>query len=143
MARACYGARMIARRSLRLAPVLFVLLIAACTTPPEERLTQARAAAADKDMDAFSKFFTQHSANFLRDMVRTAARSKIPYIKDPFKILPEGDIESVTTEGLSTLIKVKGKRSSDEIRMFMENDEWSIDVYSLKALWAPLAGGGS
>lgn len=134
---------MIARRSLRLAPVLFALLVAACTAAPEERLAQARAAAADKNMDAFSTFFTRQSANFLRDMVRTASRSKIPYLKDPYKILPEGDIESVTTEGLSTLIKVKGKRTSEEIRMFMENDEWSIDVYSLKALWAPLVGGGS
>jgi len=123
--------------------VTLTTLLGACGTPPEERLAQARAAAADKNMESFSKFFTRQSANFLRNLTRAAARSKIPYLKDPYSILPEGDIEDITTEGLSTIIKVKGKKGSAEIRMFMENDEWSIDVYSLKALWTPLNGAGS
>lgn len=131
-------------RSRALAVLAFVFVLGACGTPPEERLAQARAAAADKNLEAYAKFFTVKSANFLRDMSRAAARSKIPYVKDPFALLPEGDVEDVKTEGLSTVLKVKGKRGSAEIRMFMENDEWSIDVYSLPALWAPLhAGGGS
>jgi len=123
--------------------VTLASLLGACAATPEERLAQARAAAADKNMESFSKFFTRQSGNFLRDLTRSAARSKIPYLKDPYAILPEGDIEGVTTEGLSTIIKVKGKRASAEIRMFMENDEWSIDVYSLPGLWTPLKGGGS
>jgi hypothetical protein len=127
-------------RRMALFVVTLSSLLGACAATPEERLVQARAAAEEKNMEAFSKFFTRQSASFLRDMQKAAARSKIPYLKDPYSILPEGDIEEVTTEGLSTIIKVKGKRGSDEIRMFMENDEWSIDVYSLKALWKPLKG---
>jgi len=122
--------------------VILTSLLGACAATPEERLEQARAAAQEKNMEAFSKFFTRQSGAFLRDLTRAAARSKIPYLKDPYAILPEGDVEEVTTEGLSTIIKVKGKRGSQEIRMFMENDEWSIDGYSLKGLWTPLKGGG-
>jgi len=123
--------------------VLISLFLGACGVGPEERLAQARAAAADKNLEHYAAFFTRQSAGFLRDMARSAARSKIPYLKDPFALLPEGDLEKVTTEGLSTVLKIKGKKGSVEIRMFMENDEWCIDVYSLKGLWAPLEGGGS
>lgn len=130
-------------RRLALLLLSLTLLLGACAATPEERLAQARAAAEAKDLDAFAKFFTRQSANFLRDMERSAARSKIPYLKDPFSVLPEGDVEAVTTEGSSTIIKVKGKRSSAEIWMIMENDEWAIDLYSLEALWTPLRGSDS
>ena len=130
----------------RLSALLLLTLtlsLGACANSPEERLAGARAAAADKNLDNFAKFFTRQSANFLRDMTHAAARSKIPYLKDPFAVLPEGDVEEVTTEGTATVIKVKGRKGSAEIWMIMENDEWSIDLYSLQALWSPLRGGGS
>lgn len=130
-------------RRLALLLLSLTVLFGACAATPEERLAQARAAAADKNLEAYTKFFTRQSANFLRDMDRAAARSKIPYLKDPFSVLPEGDVESVTTEGASTIIKVKGQRKSAEIWMIMENDEWAIDLYSLEALWTPLRGSGT
>jgi hypothetical protein len=116
-------------------------LLTACSTGPEERLAQARAAAADKNLDEFVKYFTRDSANLLRDMVRAGDRSKIRYLRDPFSVLPEGDVEDVKTEANYTVLKVKGRRGNAEIRMFMENDEWSIDLFSLDALWEPLRGG--
>ncbi len=133
------------RDSTRIRPKTWLVLAAsalfvACSAGPEERLTAARAAASDKDLEAFAKFFTQDSANLLRDMVAAGERSKIRYLKDPFSVLPEGDLEDVLIDGNSAILKVKGRRGSEEIRMFMENDEWSIDLYSLKGLWAPLRG---
>jgi hypothetical protein len=120
--------------------VLCCALFAACSETPQERLAQARTAADDKDLEKFTKFFTERSAGFLRDLVRNGDRSKIRYLRDPFSFLPEGDVDYVTTAGKSTLLKIKGKRGSAEIRMFLENDEWAIDVFSLKALWDPLYG---
>lgn len=118
---------------------LLPLVLIGCGTEPIERFAQARAAAEDKNLDNFAKFFTRDSAIFLRNMVVTATRSRIPYLKDPFSVLPEGDVEDVLVEGNSAVLKVKG-RTTAEVRMFMENDEWSIDVFSLPKLWEPLGG---
>jgi len=132
---------MSARRTVLVFFSLSLLAATACGTPPEERFTLARAAAADKDLEKFAGFFTRQSAGLLRDMKRAADRSKIPYLKDPFSVLPEGDLEEVTLEGNAAVLKVKGKKKAVEVRMYMENDEWSIDLYSLPGLWAPLKGG--
>jgi len=115
------------------------LLLVGCSAGPTERYVQAQAAAADKNLDNFSKFFTRNSAIFLRNMDKAGTRSRIPYIKDAFSILPEGDVEDVLVDGKSAVLKVKG-RSVVEVRMFMENDEWSIDVFSLPSLLKPLGG---
>lgn len=120
--------------------VLVSALLGACSDTPEERFAKARSAADDKDLETYAKFFTERSANFLRDMVRNGDRSKIRYLRDPFSILPDGDIEDVKTEDKSTVLKIKGDRQEAEVRMFLENDEWSIDVFSLDALWEPLHG---
>lgn len=122
--------------------LLFALLVAACGTPPEERLAQARLAAENKDLPAYLKFFTRRSAAFLRDMEANAMRSKMRYLKDPYTVLPPGDVEEIGIDGNSAILKVKGKGPADEIRMFMENDEWAIDVFSLKRLWEPLRENG-
>lgn len=129
------------RRTVLVFFSLSLLAVTACGTPPEERFALARAAAADKDLEKFASFFTRQSAGLLRDMTRAAQRSKIPYLKDPFSVLPEGDIEEVTLDGNAAVLKVKAKKKATEVRMFMENDEWSIDLYSLPGLWAPLKGG--
>jgi hypothetical protein len=118
---------------------LIPLVLVGCGTEPTERFAQARAAAEDKNLDNFAKLFTRDSAIFLRNMVANAARSRIPYLKDPFSLLPEGDVEDVLVEGNAAVLKVKG-RTTSEVRMFMENDEWSIDVFSLPKLWEPLGG---
>ncbi|MFO0746527.1 MAG: hypothetical protein U1F43_12760 [Myxococcota bacterium] len=118
--------------------LLLALLVAACGTPPEERLAQARLAAENKDLPLFLKYFTRRSAAFLRDLAANQARSKMQYLKDPLLVLPPGDLEEVNIDGKSAILKVKGKGKADEIRMFMENDEWSIDVFSLTRFWQPL-----
>lgn len=115
------------------------LLLVGCTTDPVERLTQARAAAADKNLENFAKFFTRDSAIFLRNMEAASKRARIPYVRDVFAVLPEGDVEDVLIDGSAAVLKVKGRRPA-EVRMFMENDEWSIDLFSLPAMWEPLGG---
>lgn len=118
---------------------LLPLVLLGCGTEPTERFTQARAAAEDKNLDNFTKFFTRDSAIFLRQMEASAKRSRIAYLKDVFSVLPDGDVEDVLVEGNAAVLKVKG-RATVEVRMFMENDEWSIDVFSLPKLWEPLGG---
>jgi len=126
----------------RIALLFVSLVLAACGTPPEKRLESARAAAEEKDLLAYSKFFTRHSGAFLRDMVANATRAKMTYIKDPFTLLPPGDVEEIAIDGNSAILKVKGPKGPEEIRMFMENDEWSIDLFSLRKFWQPLAEAG-
>lgn len=124
----------------RWAMIAFVpLLLVACSTEPTERYAQARAAAEDKNLDNFAKFFTRESAIFLKNMVQAGTRSRITYLKDPFSVLPEGDVEDVLVEGNSAVLKVKG-RATSEVRMFLENDEWAIDLFSLPKMWEPLGG---
>lgn len=118
--------------------LLLALLVAACGTPPEERLAQARAAIENKDVPLFLKYFTRRSAALLRDMEANAARTKMHYLRDPLTILPQGDVEEVAIDGNSAFVKVKGKGAAEEIRMFMENDEWAIDLFSLPKFWQPL-----
>lgn len=118
---------------------LLPLVLIGCGTEPTERFAQARAAAEDKNLENFTKFFTRDSAIFLRQMETAAKRSRIQYLKDIFSVLPDGEVEEVLIEGNSAVLKVKG-RAKVEVRMFMENDEWSIDVFSLPKVWEPLGG---
>ncbi len=129
----------LARRVAHFTVISLLLFVVGCAAEPTERYVQAQAAAADKNLDNFTKFFTRDSAIFLRNMDKAGSRSRIPYIKDTFSILPEGDVEDVLIDGNSAVLKVKG-RSVVEVRMFMENDEWSIDVFSLPSLLKPLGG---
>lgn len=121
---------------------LMMLCLVACQSSPDERYAKARLAAENKDAPLFLSFFTRKSAAFVRDMTANGTRSKINYVKEPFGLLPQGDVENVVVDGNSALLTVKSKSGSDEIRMFMENDEWAIDVFSLPKLWAPLRENG-
>lgn len=126
----------------RIAQFLVMLALVACGKPPAERLDAARLAADNKDLPEYTKYFTRSSAAFLREMVANGTRAKMPYIKDPFLLIPQGDVEEVAIDGNSAILKIKGPKGSDEIRMFMENEEWSIDLFSLTKFWQPLKEAG-
>lgn len=130
------------RRPSLILALVAVLFLVACGSSPDERYAKAVLAAENKDQPAFLSFFTRKSAAFVRDMLANGVRSKINYIKDPFLLLPIGELEGVVIDGNSALLTVKGKNRTDEIRMFMENDEWSIDVFSLPRFWEPLRENG-
>ncbi|MCC6622850.1 MAG: hypothetical protein IT385_16435 [Deltaproteobacteria bacterium] len=118
------------------------LVLVACGTPPEKRLEAARLAAENKELGEYTKYFTRHSGAFLREMIANGTRAKMPYIRDPFTLIPPGDVEEIAIDGNSAILKIKGPKGSDEIRMFMENDEWSIDLFSLTKFWQPLKEAG-
>jgi hypothetical protein len=119
---------------------LLSLLCWGCAAAPEERLALASAAAADKNLESFTKVMTRDSGIFLRNAVENQKRSRFEYLKDPFDIIPEGDVAEMTIEGKVAILKLAGKRGPVELRMFMENDEWSLDIFSLPDLWKPLGG---
>ncbi len=99
-----------------------------------------RAAAADKNLENYTKLMTRESGIFLRNAVENQKRSKFEYLKDPFDLVPEGDVEDTIIEGKVAVLKLAGKKGAVELRMFMENDEWALDIFSLPALWKPLGG---
>jgi hypothetical protein len=121
-----------------LALLFSTIALVACTTPPAERLALVRTAAADKNLESFTKLMTRDSGIFLRNLVENGKRSKIEYLDDPFAILPEGDVDEVLIEGASAILKIKGKSGPVEVRMFLENDEWALDIFSLPKVWAPI-----
>ena len=122
----------------RIACLLLLTTSVACDTPPEERFAGARSAAENKELPAYMKFFTRRSAAFLRDMLANGSRSKMVYLKDPFTLLPAGDVEEIVVDGNSALVKVKGQKGIEELVMLRENDEWSIDLFSLAKFWQPM-----
>ncbi len=110
----------------------------ACGEAPEERLAQARTAADRKDTDAFRSFFTEKSAELMRDFEIAGKRSKLYYTKDPFALLPGGDIDEVFVKDNLAVITVKDRGKKKKIRLYMENGQWAIDLFSLETLWEPL-----
>ncbi|MCA9515259.1 MAG: hypothetical protein KC635_09980 [Myxococcales bacterium] len=121
--------------------LLLGLALTACADPPEERYAQALKAAEDKDFDTFRTFFTERSAEFLRDMKTAGERMKRYYMKQPFEVLPTGDIEEVYVKDNFAAIKVKTRGKTQEVHMFNEKDHWVIDLFSLDGFWAPLTQG--
>lgn len=115
--------------------------LAACADPPEERYEQALRAAENKDFDLFRSYFTERSAELLRDMQTAGQRMKRYYMKEPFAILPKGDIDEVYVKDNFASLKVKVRGQTEEVRMFNEKDHWVIDLFSLSAFWAPLSQG--
>lgn len=113
------------------------MALTACTDSPEERLAMAYQAAESKELEPFLKLFTRESQALLRNMRFQGEKTKNPYISDTFSILPKGELEEVLVEGNAAVLKIK-TRAGDEIRMFRENGDWHIDVFSLSPLWEPI-----
>lgn len=108
-----------------------------CDVGPVEQFEAARAAAADKDIDAFSTFFTSDSAGLMRNLQVAGKRSRIRYIKKPFEILPEGKIEDVFIEENYARLTIKG-RGNPKVIMLREDDLWKISLKDMTGFFDPL-----
>ncbi len=116
----------------------FGAALGACGDSPEERFAQAQAAAKQKDEAAFKGFFTEKSAALLRGFERAGKRSKLWYTRNLFALLPSGEVDEVFVKDNFALITVKSGAKKKEVRMYKQNGQWAIDLFSLDTLWAPL-----
>jgi hypothetical protein len=107
---------------------------------PQERLASARAAAEQKQLDAYLLHFTAQSAEILRGLHDTWSRTKgnYGYTKDIFKLLPEGEITEEMDRGPAHLIKLGQKQKEVELTFLKEHAVWVIDGMQLPGLWQPM-----
>lgn len=116
--------------------------LAGCLDGPRERVQQAREAAANEDIAAFTLFFTRDSAEVLRRMHETSERTskRLAYVDSVFALIPGGEIsDEVDLTGKRALVTIDGGRGgATTVRMFEEGGLWVIDGFSLPGLWKPL-----
>jgi len=115
------------------------LALVACGETPQERYTGAQAAAERQDFEAFRSYFTRGSADLLRGLDTAGKRSRLYYIKEPMRVLPQGDLENaIQIDNFAVLsFKVRGKKQ--DVWMFLEDGAWKIDLTSLPGFWANLS----
>ena len=116
------------------------LTLAACADPPEVRYQQAQAAAELKEPGAYLLYFTNASADLVRNMerVRKRAGSEFTYLEDIFTLLPPGEVTDVRIRGEAAHLTVVHRNTPTTVRMLRERGEWVVDALELAAMWAPL-----
>lgn len=119
-------------------------LVAGCGESPTEVYEAARAAAAEKDVAAFTAWFSDRSAALLRglDEVRSETRGYYEYLKDPFVVLPQADVLAEDVRGnLAVLTVGRSERNAEQVHLVREVEGWRIDIVHAPRFWQPLATG--
>lgn len=123
----------------RWAVALFcVSALTACAESPTERLNAARLAVERDDFETYRTFFTERSAELLRALEDTAARTRYRYVSNLLQLLPEGEVSEVFEKDNFALLTVENRGQKYEIRMLNENGQWVIDLLALQQFWASI-----
>lgn len=127
-----------------LVPALLSLALVACADAPDARVLAAWEAADLEEQDRFLGYFTTQSADLLRGIAATKARTRggLTYLDSVYDALPTGEVVEVKERGNMALVTVKAKRKRFDIRLLHERGEWQIDALALPHFWEPLTKAG-
>ena len=115
--------------------------LAGCGQSAREVYSEAATAAGAKDFDAFCGWLTERSATLVRGVQAASdeSRGRSQYLKDPFALLPSGDVQAEEQKGNLTILKVgRSERDAEEVLLLLEPDGWRIDVLDSPRFWDPL-----
>ena len=123
--------------------LLLSLLLGGCSDGPEDVYQRAKEAKEKKDLKAYYECFTDQSAKSMKKLV--AIQKRHEYLKDPFELLPSGEVvgepkfEKRQGEEVKAILKVKEKTKTrtltHELTFIREGEEWKIHVFQLPRYW--------
>lgn len=116
-----------------------LLVVAGCSTPPEEVYEAAYKATQAKDRDAFVMHVTARSTALLDELDRVKEEGNLEYLASPFRLLPEpAKDEPTRVRGNRAEVPVVRGRNQGSVMLLKEDGEWRIDLLSLPEFWKPL-----
>ncbi len=118
-------------------PVVFSMT--GCEETPDTRLEAFRTAADDKELPAYTEFFTKRSAAFIRGVVAVRERTNLKYLTKVFELVPAGDVEESLVDGNMAILTVNDGSKTNKIRMLKEDGQWLIDIMDDDKIWAPIS----
>jgi len=115
-------------------------LTAACGDAPADRYAEALAAAEREELEVYSLYFTQRSADVVRASQEVRAREgrDFAYFDDVYELLPRGQVLDSHVEGEVARVRVQGQRKEVTVQMRQERGLWVVDGFALPGFWAPL-----